>query len=269
MLGAIIGAGASLASSLLGSSSAKSAAKQNYKHQKEFAQNTIQWKTEDAKKAGIHPLAALGAQTHSFSNTAGGSDYSGLASAGQDLGRALDATRDKSERVDAYTQTLRKLQIERAHLENDVLRSRLASSIATVKQPGSPPASPNPSNPNLLEGQGDSPGIDNQAMERQGWNPAAPHMEAGNVSELGYTKTPSGWAPVMSKDAKDRLEEDPMGVIGWNFRNRIPQTFQINKTPPFPALSDEYWAYHPGLQEYRLFRRKRGGTHSRFRFRGD
>lgn len=262
MLGAIIGAGASLASSLLG----KQSADKNIKMQKQFAQQGIQWKVADAKKAGIHPLAALGANTHSFQNVVG--DYSGLASAGQDLGRAIDATRTKSERVDAYTAELRKLQIERGQLENSVLRTKLASDLAKVKTAGSPPAAP-PQNPNLLEGQGDSPGIDNQAMERQGWNPKAPYMESGNVSELGYTRTPTGWAPVMSKDAKDRLEEDPMGVIGWNFRNRIPQTFQQNKTPPFEALSDEYWAYHPGLQEYRLFRRKRGGTHSRFRFRGD
>ena len=33
--------------------------------QYEFAQNTIQWKVEDAKAAGVHPLFALGAQTQS------------------------------------------------------------------------------------------------------------------------------------------------------------------------------------------------------------
>ena len=33
--------------------------------QREFAQNSIQWRAADAKKAGVHPLAALGASTHS------------------------------------------------------------------------------------------------------------------------------------------------------------------------------------------------------------
>jgi hypothetical protein len=32
--------------------------------QREFAQKSIQWKTADAKAAGLHPLAALGAQTN-------------------------------------------------------------------------------------------------------------------------------------------------------------------------------------------------------------
>jgi uncharacterized protein YnzC (UPF0291/DUF896 family) len=37
----------------------------NVAMQKEFAQKGIQWKVNDAKAAGVHPLAALGAQTHS------------------------------------------------------------------------------------------------------------------------------------------------------------------------------------------------------------
>lgn len=35
----------------------------NYAMQKEFAQNGISWKVADAKRAGIHPLAAIGAST--------------------------------------------------------------------------------------------------------------------------------------------------------------------------------------------------------------
>ena len=34
---------------------------------KQFAKRGIQWRVHDAKKAGLHPLAALGAQTTSFS----------------------------------------------------------------------------------------------------------------------------------------------------------------------------------------------------------
>jgi len=51
MIGPLIAAGAQLASGLMGASSAKSAAKKQYQQQKEFAQNGIQWKVEDAKKA--------------------------------------------------------------------------------------------------------------------------------------------------------------------------------------------------------------------------
>lgn len=38
----------------------------NYNAQKEFAQNSIQWKTQDAKNAGIHPLYALGNNATSY-----------------------------------------------------------------------------------------------------------------------------------------------------------------------------------------------------------
>ncbi len=38
----------------------------NYEQQKEFAQNAVQWRTEDAQAAGVHPLYAMGASTTSF-----------------------------------------------------------------------------------------------------------------------------------------------------------------------------------------------------------
>lgn len=41
-------------------------AAQNRALQKEFAQNSIQWKVNDAKQAGLHPLAAIGAQGTSY-----------------------------------------------------------------------------------------------------------------------------------------------------------------------------------------------------------
>lgn len=256
MLGAIIGAGASLASSLLGKSSSEKSAKQNIKLQKEFAQNSIQWKTADAKKAGIHPLAALGAQTHSFSPVSVGSDYTGLAQAGQDLGRAIDATRTKPARLDAHTGEIQRLTVQRMGLENELL----ASKIAKVKQAGSPPPMPT-GNPNadLIPGQGDSPGIEDKAMERQGWSNTDPGREAGAISDTGYTRSTvdyGGYAPVMSKDAKDRLDDDTPGVWAWNLRNRIPQSFQFDLNPPFQAPIGAYWLYNPFKQRYELRRRK-------------
>jgi hypothetical protein len=53
--------------------------------QREFAQHGISWKVADAARAGIHPLAALGVQTHSASPVhVGGQDY-GLTKAGQSI----------------------------------------------------------------------------------------------------------------------------------------------------------------------------------------
>lgn len=46
--------------------------------QREFAQNSIQWRVNDAKKAGIHPVAALGSQGISYNPSyVGGDNFGG------------------------------------------------------------------------------------------------------------------------------------------------------------------------------------------------
>lgn len=140
MLGALVGAGASLIGGLLGKSSTEKANAQNIRLQKQFAQEGIRWKVEDAKKAGIHPLYALGAQTHSFAPAVVGDTAlpNAMAEAGQNIGRAIDAKRSGAERVDAYNKTVQDLTLTRMGLENELL----ASQIRTVNQAGHPPPLP-------------------------------------------------------------------------------------------------------------------------------
>lgn len=101
--------------------------------QREFAQMGIRWRVEDAKAAGVHPLYALGAQTHSYSPIAvGGADTpaTNFGSMGQDFSRAVNATRTADERTVAYNDAIQKLSIERGSLENEVLRQRLRTMVA-------------------------------------------------------------------------------------------------------------------------------------------
>lgn len=74
----------------------------NYKQAKEFAQNQIQWRVADAKKAGLHPLAALGVSPISGPPSAVGGDTSGLGQGlsemGQNLSRTIDAFQSRRER---------------------------------------------------------------------------------------------------------------------------------------------------------------------------
>lgn len=248
----------SLAGSVVSGLFGNKAAKDNVKYQKQFAKNAIQWKVADAKAAGIHPLAALGANTHSFAPVQGG-DWSGLAGAGQDLGRAIESRTTQKQRVDSYVRETQKLALERGRLENDVLRADLASRLARVKQPGNPPAVADGQNPNLLTGQGDSPGIENKPMERQGWDNSNPGREAGVIADVGYSRSTGGrggYAPVMSKDFKDRTDEDTPGVIAWNIRNRLLQSFQFALDPPFKAPIGTFWLYNPIRQRYELRERK-------------
>lgn len=74
---------------------------QNLNMQKEFAQQGIRWRVEDAKAAGLHPLAALGAQTTSYYPQTvdfGQKDYSWIGRAGQDIGRAVSSELSTDER---------------------------------------------------------------------------------------------------------------------------------------------------------------------------
>lgn len=94
--------------------------------QRQFAQHGIQWRVEDAKRAGIHPLYALGAQTHSFSPTVIGSNVGGAMSrAGQDVGRSIERGFDHESRKQAFlsNQLLMK-QIERTEAERRLIEQQ-------------------------------------------------------------------------------------------------------------------------------------------------
>jgi len=262
MLGSIIGAGASLLGGILGNNAQEKANKQNIALQREFATSGIQMKVADAKKAGVHPLYALGAQTHSFSPSVVGSTSlaQGVSQAGQDIGRAVDATRSSSGRVDAYTRTLQALQLQRAGLENDLLKQQVAGSrIATLRQAGGTPPMPTAGDRYLVDGQSGSGLVKTSPMARESTAPTAGSQEAGAVSETGYLRTPTGYAPVMSKDAKERLEEDLIGGFVWNMRNRLAPSFESKGNPPAMDLGpNEFWYYNPFRQEYQLRKLKRG-----------
>lgn len=146
MLGELIGAGASLLGGLMQNKQADKQADL----QREFAQSGVQWKVQDAEKAGIHPLYALGAQTTSYQPTQVGD--MGIAQAGQNIGRAIDATR--STPASAMALALGKIQLEGAQLDNEFKRVQLASAIRT-NMPDHP-ALPNFSDMNLIDGQGNS-----------------------------------------------------------------------------------------------------------------
>lgn len=113
-------------------------AAQNIAMQREFAQQGIRWKVQDAQAAGLHPLAALGANTTSFSPvTVGSTDFS---SVGQDLGRAISAMKTSDERSEAIAEKTTKLALEKGSLENDLLRSQIRRLNSTGTGPGMPTA---------------------------------------------------------------------------------------------------------------------------------
>lgn len=145
MLGAIIGGIGSVLGGLINSSSQKAANAENIKYQKQFAQEGIQWRVADAEKAGIHPLYALGAQTTAFAPSSVGDTSLGnsLASAGQDIGRAVAAKASSDELL-----PVKMLTLERMGLENELLRTQ----IRTLASAGTPPPF---NNTPFIDGEGD------------------------------------------------------------------------------------------------------------------
>ena len=140
MLGALIGAASSIVGSLLASKSRKKASAREYARQKEFAQNSLSWKAQDAEKAGISKLYALGANTTAYApQSVGGSDH-GISQAGQDIGRAIEATQSSPQRERKMAHQLAQTQLAGLELDNDLKRAKLASATRLATQPGTPPA---------------------------------------------------------------------------------------------------------------------------------
>lgn len=163
MLPQILAGAAQVAGGLLQNAANKKARAQEYEQQKEFAQSGIQWRVADAEKAGIHPLYAIGAQTTSYApQSVGGQDYSFLGDAGQNIGRAIDATRSNPAKAEALALTASQIQLEGLKLDNDLKRAQLASAHALANQSSAPGL------PSLLTthdimgmpGQGDAAQID-------------------------------------------------------------------------------------------------------------
>lgn len=107
-------------------------AQQNRMDQREFAQSGIQWRVEDAKKAGIHPVFALGGGGANFSpvNAVFNNEMSGpaemAASMGADISRAVTATQSGKQRDATFSEAMNRLSLQRAGLQNQVLAAQLA-----------------------------------------------------------------------------------------------------------------------------------------------
>lgn len=131
VLGSLISAGGSLLGGLFGSKSTSSANQANLTAQERAARYGIRWRVEDAEKAGLHPLAALGMTPINISPSHVGQDYSYIGRMGQDIGRAIASQKTSSEkRIDAI-----KLLQEEELLKNMKLKNvGLMREVSNVKQ---------------------------------------------------------------------------------------------------------------------------------------
>lgn len=136
MIGAIAGAALGGAASMYLN---KRANEQNYNMAKEFAQNGIRWRVEDAKRAGIHPLAALG-----MSGAAGAPTFVGdtgmpnaLVSMGQSISKKMqDQLTPEEKELNILNLRMAKSKLAEQDMRNVLLGQEVLEMQKKATAPG-------------------------------------------------------------------------------------------------------------------------------------
>lgn len=259
--GSLIGAAGNLIGGLLGQSNAsdaRAAAAAEAAANREFQVNAykhgIRWRVEDAKAAGIHPLAAIGAPAFNPSpvSVSGSVDQSmptAIANMGQDIGRAVNATRTQDERTLAFTEAARAQQLEGLRLDNELKRIQFQSGMQRLRQMENPPM---PGASYRIPGQPATGTVNTTLLlSDPGMNTSTSSVGQA-VPDVAYIKGTKGMHAVPSAPAKE-LIEDNLFHEGMHFlRNNVLPIFGINMQPPGPAPKGKHWKYDP-VYGYRLY----------------
>lgn len=229
-------------------------AREQFNYQKQLAESGIRMRVADAKAAGLHPLAALGASGTSITPISVGGGYSvdhggssrgsdigsSLANMGQGIGRAVAATQSKEERMQsAYEMTVQRQQIASNDLDLQIKAAQL-SRLTQQVGPGMHPAAaghvmkPNevtPSNPDGFSASGPATAGTQFATGPDG-SRYATAPQGVNMDDAGSP----GWLPFMYENhllpfirmatgynkggqdpAAPPLSQLPPGATGWHF----------------------------------------------------
>lgn len=281
MIGEIIGG----ISSLIGGSMASKANKEatqmmladkekDRELQKEFAQTGIRWKAWDAKAAGLHPIIGIGGAGAAYtpSSIAIQPDTgmaNAVAAAGQNIGRAVDATRSQGERNTAFTESVQKLTLDKMGLENMLLSSQIAQLNANKNPPlpvGDRYLIPGQSGSGVVSSLSVPGTIDTNPMKRTASNPALPHQEPGAINDTGFARTSGGLYPVPGNDIKERIEDNFWHESAHFLRNNfLPMVSPKFNDPPYKAPAGQAWVYDP-IYGYKLVRDTKMNRFFRYNF---
>lgn len=232
---------------------------ENIAMQKEFAKNGIRWRVEDAKNAGIHPLAALGASgamyTPSSTVGASNSDFSWLSEAGQNIGTAVGAVMTRKEKAaeKLFNDRSRALSLanQAADLEYTKAKTQsllqeqalsLADSIIS-RQPGSAKSIPSLGG----TGQVDFDRINLSKNDVPFPSSSELSVEAGHSPEFRLVKSPDGYAVIPGSVMEEAMENQVLG--GLRHELRLLQAVLSGKLKPSNDLLQNYreneWRYNP------------------------
>lgn len=255
--------------------------------QERWMQNQMQWRVQDAKKAGVHPLAAIGSNLSppSAPGFSVGSD-SGIGGAlsdmGQDVGRAIGSTMSGETK---YRTSLQALQLERGELENSILREQLRR-----LQPTGTPSFPVTLEPSEWHGIGDrlrpgftdiyapKPGSGTSWQELPGQGNVVPgikHSPSEQFSGAGgmqpsanpfsrWVVNPLGGIDRMPGEAWQMDDASAPGMITWHAQNSLlpampfGQRFLKSPDKRFEKPGQTGWVYKVGVGYLPDFRKLTG-----------
>lgn len=184
----------------------------NYQRQKEFAQNSLQWKVQDAKKAGLHPLAAIGANSSLYSPTssAGGGLGDALSNAGQMVSQGFQ---------NRLQEQYYKLSMQRMALENE----RIKAETNALNRQGQ---SPQPSQAVIKTPKG-------TIVNKQG-------VKLDKTSYYNAVPEPSGYAFVVNPKFSDSADSEYLLKLNNTFNKHVsaPRFWDMVKHT-LPKLSND------------------------------
>lgn len=225
---------------------------ENNAMQREFAQSGVTWRVEDAKRAGISPLAALGAQLYNATPSYMASPSSRsetFRDMGQSLERAASATMNRGDRV--KKEQMDALLLEEQSLKNEVLRGQVTRAGQATN-----PAMPTDPALSVIPGQGDafqmSPGgllpppttVSEKPFDRTMSDIGNSAKEAGIINDYQFVRRGDGAIGLVpSQDSKQRMEDmGPMPWV-WYAKNMVnpPAAPPKSMLPP----NTDRWVWNP------------------------
>lgn len=195
-------------------------AQQEYERQKEFAQNSIQWKVKDAENAGLHRLAGIGTNATQYIPTSGGSDNTSQAMAeiGQGLGDAIGNSKQRRMMIEGT-----QLDLESKRLENENKRLQNMQIMQTMGQN----TLSNLSNTSPIGLTGDLSGQGTTAGAMAGKIPTQGvyGVDRKPANETRFVKSPEGyWHITPSEEMQDYYSESMLANIFQGMRNAFNPT---------------------------------------------
>lgn len=210
--------------------------RKNREMQKEFAQKGIMWRVHDASRVGIHPLYALGGSGATYTPQAtsimpqqGFSSGAGdaLANMGQDISRAVRATAP----ADENNKRMIALNLEKAQLENELLRSQI--NRININTAGNPPGLPSAVNPNPPTQSPTNPAFNVEPVKIPATWPGQASIEAGAVPGTKMMAVPGGgYQPVPSQHGIEDPDIGSPSAWPWYAREHVFPSLGITGEPP-------------------------------------